>query len=232
MRRPWIKVETTTPDKPEVCAIATTLRLDQDAVLGKLIRLWSWVELNRVSINDLGVTKAFIDKLTGRKGFASALMAVGWLVEGEGKLRLNNLERHNGNSAKVRALTAQRVALHRKRKVLTPDVFVSKSLHNEVKKGATTASEEGVLNDIINNKIKDNGLIYNEKCKNLTSSSDASNVTIKSDSLASEVKSHSIIESAVKGSHLEEGDDLMGVETTRKRSSKPSTESPEQPTLF
>ncbi|MBL9132591.1 MAG: hypothetical protein JNG86_15405, partial [Verrucomicrobiaceae bacterium] len=115
---PWIKIETITPDKPEICAIATTLRMDADAVLGKLVRLWSWVEVNQVKSDDLGVTKDFLDKLVSRKGFAAAVMAAGWLQEKDGRLSLPNLHRHNGGQAKVRALTAQRVAVHRLRKQL------------------------------------------------------------------------------------------------------------------
>lgn len=132
MRRPWIKIETATPDKPEICAIATSLRMDPDAVLGKLVRLWSWVEVNRVSANDLGVTREFIDKLVGRKGFASALVACGWLTDVGERLGLPNLDRHNGGSAKIRALTAQRVALHRQRKHMASRSGVSEALHADV----------------------------------------------------------------------------------------------------
>lgn len=115
MRRPWIKIETATPDKPEICAIATRLRIDTDSVVGKLVRLWSWAEVNRVDGNDIGVTKEFIDKLVGRKGFAEALEAAGWLkAEGEA-LQFPNFERHNGNASKIRGQTAKRVERHRQR---------------------------------------------------------------------------------------------------------------------
>lgn len=120
MRRPWIKVETATPDKPEICAIASRLRMDEDMVVGKLIRLWSWVALNRVNGNDLGVTLEFIDKLVGRKGFSAALCQAGWLIERDGKLSLPNFDRHNSDIAKTRALTSQRVARHRVAKSLEP----------------------------------------------------------------------------------------------------------------
>lgn len=139
MRRPWIKIETATPDKPEICAIATSLRMDPDAVLGKLVRLWSWVEVNRVSANDLGVTREFLDKLVGRKGFASALVACGWLSDAEGRLGLPNLDRHNGGSAKVRALTAQRVALHRQRKQIASLSSVSEPLDPDVTSSDATS---------------------------------------------------------------------------------------------
>lgn len=115
MRRPWIKIETATPDKPEICAIATRLRIDTDSVVGKLIRLWSWAEVNRVDGNDIGVTKEFIDKLVGRKGFAEALEAAGWLKAIGEALQFPNFERHNGNASKIRGQTAKRVERHRQR---------------------------------------------------------------------------------------------------------------------
>lgn len=116
MRRPWIKIEICTPDKPEICSLATQLRLDDDAVVGKLVRLWSWAELNRIDPNDLGVTREFIDKIVGRKGFAAALEKTGWLIETNEKLSFRNFKRHNSPVAQNKALTAKRVARHRLRK--------------------------------------------------------------------------------------------------------------------
>lgn len=150
MRRPWIKIETATPDKPEICAIATTLRMDADAVLGKLVRLWSWIEVNRVKPDDLGVTKEFLDKLVGRKGFAAAMAGAGWLLEEDGKVGFRNLHRHNGGEAKVRALTAQRVALHRKRKLENMLPSVTEVLHVPVPVGAESLLQEA-KNEFVEN---------------------------------------------------------------------------------
>lgn len=116
MRRPWIKIEVSTPDKPEICAMAKKLRIDVDSVVGKLVRLWSWAELSNVDPNDLNVTKEFIDRVCGRKGFAEALIQVGWLQEDGETLSFPKFSRHNGNASKVRSLTARRVELHRHRK--------------------------------------------------------------------------------------------------------------------
>lgn len=84
--------------------------------MGKLVRLWSWAELNRINPDDLGVTKEFIDKLVGRKGFAAALEKTGWLIETNEKLSFPNFKRHNSPVAQNKALTAKRVARHRLRK--------------------------------------------------------------------------------------------------------------------
>jgi DNA replication protein DnaT len=40
----WIKIQTVTPDKPEVFVIADRLGIDPDAVVGKLVRLWIWAD--------------------------------------------------------------------------------------------------------------------------------------------------------------------------------------------
>jgi hypothetical protein len=128
MRRPWIKIEICTPDKPEICSLATQLKMDDDAVVGKLVRLWSWAELNRINPNDLGVTKEFIDKLVGRKGFAQALEKTGWLIETEEKLSFRNFKRHNSPVAQNKALTAKRVARHRLRKAAAEEKVTNKPL--------------------------------------------------------------------------------------------------------
>ncbi|MDP1590517.1 MAG: hypothetical protein Q8M07_22375 [Prosthecobacter sp.] len=131
MRRPWIKVEVSTPDKPEICAIASRLRMDEDAVVGKLIRLWSWAELNRVNPNDLSVTKEFLDKLVSKKGFTEAMILSGWLgIDGE-RLFFPNFGKHNGEDSKVRGLTAKRVEKHRKSKLTKNDQSVTSKENQE-----------------------------------------------------------------------------------------------------
>lgn len=96
--------------------MAKKLRIDVDSVVGKLVRLWSWAELSNVDPNDLNVTKEFIDRVCGRKGFAEALIQTGWLQEDGETLSFPKFSRHNGNASKVRGLTARRVELHRHRK--------------------------------------------------------------------------------------------------------------------
>jgi hypothetical protein len=116
MGRNWIKIETVTMDKPEVCVMATQLKLDPDAVVGKLVRLWSWAEVSRINANAMSITLEFLDKLVGKKGFGAALMKAGWLREVDGVMQFPNFGRHNGPAGKGRALTAQRVSRHRERK--------------------------------------------------------------------------------------------------------------------
>ena len=131
----WIKIEDCTPDKPEVIQLANILGIDQDAVLGKLIRVWLWADAQtydgnaktnaatvsqplvgalagRELANAPSVSKAFLDRCTYCPGFGAALEQVGWLTAIGGVLSFPNFDRHNGQTAKQRAVTAKRVAKH------------------------------------------------------------------------------------------------------------------------
>lgn len=109
----WIKIEVATPDKPEVVQMSNILGIDQDAVVGKLIRLWIWGDQQTVDGNALSVTEMFIDRCTYCPGFASALRTVGWLDGRDSRLSIPNFARHNGKPAKQRANTQKRVKGHR-----------------------------------------------------------------------------------------------------------------------
>jgi hypothetical protein len=112
----WIKIEHTTPDKPEVIMMARMLRIDRDMVAGKLQRIWIWADQNSVSGSALTINEEFLDSLVRKKGFAMAMRAAGWLVGGNGTLiSFPNFERHNGKPAKARAMTNRRVAEFRGR---------------------------------------------------------------------------------------------------------------------
>ena len=114
----WIKVQTCTPDKPEVHLIAEQLGIDPDAVTGKLIRIWCWADQQTTNGNAVSVTKTLLDRVACVTGFAQCLLKVGWLVETNMGFQFPNFDRHNGNSAKTRGLSAKRTEKHRKS---TPD---------------------------------------------------------------------------------------------------------------
>lgn len=111
----WLKFEKSTPDKPEVFAIASALKLDPDAVVGKLIRVWSWFDTHTTDGNGRGVTSPLLDRISGVTGFVAAMESVGWVEITSDGVRLPNFDRHTGETAKGRALTAKRVANYKRR---------------------------------------------------------------------------------------------------------------------
>lgn len=106
----WIKVEVCTPDKPEVFTIAERLGLDPDTAFGKCFRVWAWWDQHNETGNAVNVSKPLIDRIAGQQCFAEAMISVGWLDLADGSCFLPKFDRHNGKTAKNRALTAKRVA--------------------------------------------------------------------------------------------------------------------------
>ena len=117
----WIKFETATSDKPEVWAMAQSLGIDADAVVGKLLRVWAWFDQQTQEGNAVGngasvtssVTKALLDRRVGVSGFCDSMILSGWMADDGHSLTLPNFDRHNGKTAKTRAMTAKRVATHK-----------------------------------------------------------------------------------------------------------------------
>jgi hypothetical protein len=98
----WIKMRIDIYDDPAVIAIALSTGLDQDAVVGKLHRLWSWADKHTKDGKTPGIVKEWVDRYVGKQGFADAMIRAGWLYADESGIELPNFERHNGHTAKQR----------------------------------------------------------------------------------------------------------------------------------
>lgn len=130
--------------------MADALRLDQDAIVGKLIRVWSWADQNSVNGSAVKVSAAFLDRLTAKKGFAAAMRSVGWLSGEDGNLSLSNFERHNGETAKARAETNRRVANHRQRNAATVTDVTQTPLQTALQKPLPEKRREEIEKSITN----------------------------------------------------------------------------------
>ena len=107
----WLKFDTATPEKPEVMAITLALGFDDpDLTVGKLLKVWRWFDQHTTDGNAASVSAALLDRVIGVSGMCAAMASVGWMVIDDDGLRLPGFDRHNGQTAKKRALTAQRVA--------------------------------------------------------------------------------------------------------------------------
>lgn len=152
----WIKFEIGTSDKPEVWAIAQQLNIDPDAVVGKLLRVWSWFDQHTESGNAPSVTKMLLDRVVGVSGFCNAVISADWMIEEGGEILLTNFDRHNGKTAKTRAVTAKRVANFKEGKRNGNDSVNDKG-------NAVTVSgalpKEDKREDISNTGVLDNPLV-------------------------------------------------------------------------
>ena len=104
----WIKMRTALAEDPAVISIASKLDMEEFAVVGRLHQLWSWADHQSRDGHASGVTQKWVDRYLERDGFAAALVEVGWLIIDDTGITLPNFDRHNGETAKTRALGSKR----------------------------------------------------------------------------------------------------------------------------
>ena len=100
----WIKIRTNLATDPAVKAIARALKLDPFSVVGRLHAFWAWADQHTNDGEIPWMTFEDIDDVADKRGFAAQLAAIGWLEQLENAVRLPHFERHNGDSAKRRAM--------------------------------------------------------------------------------------------------------------------------------
>jgi len=74
-----IRMQTDLSEDPVVISLASTLGVDEFAVVGRLHRLWSWADRHLADGLALGVNPEWIDRYVRLEGFSNALVQVGWL---------------------------------------------------------------------------------------------------------------------------------------------------------
>jgi hypothetical protein len=104
----WIKLSTDLWDAPEIIEIVELTGLVDDAVVGKVARIWAWFDRHTEN-GTARITLAYLNHLVSCPQFAEAMCAVGWLLVDGRHVQLPRFDRHNGQTAKTRALTARRV---------------------------------------------------------------------------------------------------------------------------
>lgn len=115
----WIKMRTNLETDVRVIEMAATLDIPELHVVGCLWKLWSWADMHTHDGNAIRVTCVTLDRFTGVTGFADGLRKVGWLEGRDNALTFPRFAEHNGQTAKNRAETQQRVAKHRNAKSVT-----------------------------------------------------------------------------------------------------------------
>lgn len=104
----WIKLQHATHDKPEIMKIAKSLGISAESAFGHVTRVWVWLDQQSLDGHDLDVTEKDIDAQARHADVAKAMRQVGWLTGTDGAISFPNFARHNGESAKKRALAADR----------------------------------------------------------------------------------------------------------------------------
>ena len=104
----WIKMRVNLTSDPAVIGVAAALDISEHEVVGLLHWLWAWADQHTEDGHARGVTSAWVDRYSGTRGLADALIEVGWLDFDDNGIHFPNFERHNGSPAKRRAQGAAR----------------------------------------------------------------------------------------------------------------------------
>lgn len=108
----WIKVEKATIDKPEVRFIARVCKVSQAEAFAAWFRVWCWLDAETETGILPFMTPQDCDDIGRLPGLGHALSTnggCGWIeFTAEGGAKVINFDRHNGQSAKRRALDMNR----------------------------------------------------------------------------------------------------------------------------
>ena len=152
----WLKMEKATARKPEVILIAVALSIHPDEAFGICFRFWSWCD-DQVSDGKIrGFTEALIDATIDRKGFAAALVSVGWLEVKNGMISITNFDRHLSHSAKTRAESAIRKKKERSKPVTKMSQKIVTSVTELSQESVTTVTGNQDKNVTIEKRREEN----------------------------------------------------------------------------
>lgn len=131
----WIKVEHSTVDKPEVLMMAELLGLKRREMLGVLLDFWVWLDRNSRHGVVTHMSRMCLDEVTQVAGFSAVLRQVGWaeINDQTGEMTIKNWDRHNGNTAKTRALARDRKVTQRSRSE-SDEIVTREEKRREVKR--------------------------------------------------------------------------------------------------
>lgn len=113
----WIRIEESTPSKPEIARLAMALGCSLGDAFLEFVRLYLWADGNiacpgfvpDISLEMLGNIARV------RAGVCECLASasVGWLIVADDGIQFSNWERHNGKSAKQRLYERERKQTYR-----------------------------------------------------------------------------------------------------------------------
>jgi len=97
------------------------LKRDRRYVAALCMELWEWVDESTTDGKIPSASPEQVDIIVDFPGFGDSLVAVGWMIRTPNGIEIPNFTRHNGETAKSRALAALRKANQRKKESTYPN---------------------------------------------------------------------------------------------------------------
>jgi hypothetical protein len=104
----WIKMRANLHTHPKVVRMSSALSADRLRIVGGLHAVWCLFDEHSEDGRLDGYSSAAIDDHIGFPGFAQAMQRVHWLTSDTSSVALPEFDKHNGQSAKRRAMDADR----------------------------------------------------------------------------------------------------------------------------
>ncbi len=104
----WIMAYVDTPDKPEIRAVAKKLSVPKLLIFGCCLRLWMYADAQTTDGFIPLLDADEIDEIVDLKGFAAALVSVGWLTIDDRGVTIPKFEDKHSQGAKNRELASKR----------------------------------------------------------------------------------------------------------------------------
>jgi len=112
----WIKWEKGFINKPEVLQIARSINMTIHETASRLFLIWEWADGITETGHVEGLDADAIDAIAGAPGIALAMTRTRptpWLILDPDGIIMPNFQRHNGATAKKRAVNASRQERYR-----------------------------------------------------------------------------------------------------------------------
>lgn len=149
----WIKIMTGLPRSAKIMRLAAVLKCDRLKALGAAVDWFCWLD-EQCTDGCTGLTPRQVDEMLGVRKLCDALVTVGWAeVHEDCIVHAVDFEQHNGEGAKGRAVTAERVAKYR-------------NSNAKCNAGGVTDSLQAALprkRDVYNNKGDDKATLHRER---------------------------------------------------------------------
>lgn len=111
----WIPIDCNLGTKPEVLELVDETGVPVEAVVYRLIQLWSWAALNTADGTIRGTPRRLASVAGGDEAFWLAVERVGWLAFVDGTVVIEGWDKRFSQGAKARALAARRQDSYRSR---------------------------------------------------------------------------------------------------------------------
>ena len=112
----WVSYDACIPTKPEILELVDITGLDDDRVIGRMVKLWGWASLNCDDKGSATISLRILARAIGAdEAFLEAVIQVGWLVVNreEKTIEIPGWEHRFSKTAKSRQLTRIRAEKQR-----------------------------------------------------------------------------------------------------------------------